>query len=210
MNRTMSLTVSSAVLMVLVAAYALFDDMDLCFFFLEIVSLLVLISPFMFSKQYVYSNKVLAASLVSQISIVAVMVFSQICPTLMGYEFWMISVHTYLIQTTQIAQAFVTGLMVMLVLTREGFTVTKRWIILAAMFTSLGYGVLCLFGNFLGLYFDGIEVYAGLGGYAAQQINANVMSCAFTGTFVSAILAILTTRCFRNDGLNDIIVQRCE
>ena len=209
MSRTSSLIIPSAVLMILVAVYALLDDMDLCFFFLAITSVLVLLAPSLLNKQYVYSNKVLVASLVSQVLIVLALTFGYVCPVLAEYEFWLISAHTYMVQTTQIIQAYMTGLMVMLILVKEGFTVTKRWVLLAAMFMSLAYGVICMFGSFLGLYFDGIVVHSGLGGYAAQQINAIVISCAFTGTFVSAILALLMTRCFRHNTIDDMIFPRC-
>jgi hypothetical protein len=73
------------------------------------------------------------------------------------------------------------------------------------MFFALAYGVLCMFGYFIGMYFAGDEVFNIVGGYVAQELNALMMSTCFTSTFVSAISAFVAVRSTRSMSIEDFV-----
>lgn len=174
---------------------------------MEIVSLIVLLYPSIRGLTFTYCSPLILFSLLSQLLMIVLVCARCMDASFLSNEFWMVSIYTYVIQSIQTMQAFSTGLMTMVLLFKNGFTITKRWVILLAMFVSLSYGVLCMFGYFLGMYLSGLEVINALGGYVAQSLNANMMSTAFVSTFISAVLAIIFTRLFKRTTVEGMILE---
>lgn len=205
MHRSRLLTLLSAMLMMILAVYSIVDGQDWCFFALEVVSLIVLLVPSIKRMPYRYCDTMLMLSLFAQVAMTVMVCIHIASPSFLSQEFWMIPVHSYILITFQTMQAFVIGLMAMMLTYRDGFEISKRWIILMAMFVALAYGVVYMFGSFIGMYLSGQEVMNALGGYAAQELNANMMSVPFVGTFASAALAVIVTRIFRDKSVEDML-----
>ena len=188
----------------ILAVYALSDEMDTCFATLEAISIIILALPGLKHLGYTYSVRVLYAAVLIPLAMLVLVCIGMYDPGFLDGTFWNTSLFTYAVQSMQTAQAFVTGLMIMIVVSKTGgFRITKRWMILAAMFFALAYGVLCMFGYFIGMYFAGDEVFNKVGGYVAQELNALMMSTCFTSTFVSAISAFIAVRCTRSMVVDD-------
>lgn len=197
----------SVVLSMVLAVYALVDDLDFCFFALEVIAIGMVLYPRIKRLGFMYSDTMVWASVASQLLIISTILLDSLNLDFMQNEFWLITMSTGLIQTFQSLQAFFIGLMLVLVVYKSGFRITVRWMMLAAMFVSLSYGVICMFGYTLGMYFAGHEVFNALGGYAADELNANMMSCVFVGVFVSAITAVVASRCSRGKTMDDFVSE---
>lgn len=201
MMRSEPLLILSAVLAVAAAVLGLFAGPDYCVIVLQIVSLAVFFYPSRSGQKYAYSDALMSFACVSTAGVAVLTAVNLCCPDLLSAEFWYIPAGTIVCQTFQVLQAFFVGIMAVMNAYCRGFCITKRWVIIAAMFVSLCYGVLTMFGNFFGMYFDGLEVIVGVGGYAADELNARMMSCAFVGVFASAVIAFVTTQALRGRGM---------
>lgn len=201
--------VLSAVMSCVLAVYSLFDGMDLCFFALEVIALVALTLPYTAHLGYTYAPSIHKASFAVPAAMMVMIAIGQLVdPAFFHERFWNTSLFTYLMESLQVTQAFVAGLMFMSVLSHTGgFRITKRWMVLASMFVALGYGVLCMFGYFIGMYFAGDNVFNIVGGYVAQEYNALMMSTCFIATIVSAIVAFVVVRMTRGMDVDDFITR---
>lgn len=198
----------SAIASCILAVYALLNGMDLCFLVLECISILALFLPSLLHLGYGYSERIGMVSVFPPVAMLMVIAAGYIVPDMSDISFWNITLFTYLLQSMQVVQAFMAGFMIMTVVSNTGgFRITKRWMILASMFIALSYGVLCMFGYFIGMYFAGDEVFHKVGGYVAQEYNALMMSTCFISTFVSAISAFLAVRMTRGLVVEDFITR---
>lgn len=188
---------SSVILSVLAIALALLNDLDLCMVVLQVVTMAVVLYPHAKGYGYTYASWMTSMLIVTIFGSIVCSVLDISGTHLIEGEFWQMSDHTIVCEIFQVIQAFTVGLMAVINTYCRGFRITKRWVIIAAMFVSLCYGVLTMFGNFFGMYFEGLEVVNGVGGYVAEKYNARMMSCAFIGTFASAVLAFSVTQALR-------------
>lgn len=208
MARLSACSAASILLSLVLVVYAITHGLDLCFVVLEAVSVGALLLPYLGHLDYDYSVNVQRMSLVAPAVMIAIVCLGFVDLEFMESTFWNTTVFTYLLESFQVVQAFVTGFLIMVVVSNTcGFRLTKRWMILAAMFFALAYGVMCMFGYFLGMYFAGDEVFNKVGGYVAQEYNALMMSTCFTSTFVSAVVAFITTRGTRGMEPRDFITR---
>lgn len=184
-------------LSVLAVALALLDDLNLCLAVLQIVAIAVVLYPHAKGYGYTYARWMTIMLIVSVSGSIACSVLDIADMHLVKGEFWQMPYPIIVCEIFQVTQAFTVGLMAVINTYCRGFRITKRWVIIAAMFISLCYGVLTMFGNFFGMYFEGLEVISNVGKYAAEELNARMMSCAFIGVFASAILAFSVTQALR-------------
>lgn len=184
-------------LSVLAVALALLNDLDLCLVVLQIVTIAVVLYPCAKGYGYTYARWMTAMLIIAISGSITCSILDIADTHLVEGEFWQMPDHVIICEIFQVTQAFTVGLMAVINTYCRGFRITKRWVIIAAMFISLCYGVLTMFGNFFGMYFEGLEVISKVGKYTAEELNARMMSCAFIGVFTSAILAFSVTQALR-------------
>ena len=206
MDRQSLLVCVSVLFSCILVAYALVNGADTCFAFLEVLSIVILLCPRFMHLGYGYSTCLLYPVAILPLLMVVLACIGTLEIGFLDDTFWNISVFTYAMESLQTMQAFMIGLMIMTMVSKSGgFTITKRWVILASMFFALAYGVLCMFGYFIGMYFAGDEVFNLVGGYVAQELNALMMSTCFISTFVSAISAFVAVRSTRSMSIEDFV-----